>query len=142
MASSNPRRVITPTERFKTFAADVAVGKYNGKLIDCIEACRAAGNGRRVHWRVNFAGVDITSLSMRPLEIRWVEQHTGTTWRFIRPDMSGSMAVAILTAHLHLTCGLSVDDAEARINNAGTADELISSISEFEVDEAAPLAQP
>ena len=123
---------------------EILIGRYDGHLSKLISACKVRGvtpDGPALHWKVEAAGVTVTSENVSLLELEQVQTLTGTGWA-ISPEDGPRQASALLTAALCCREGLSLKDARLRMKDV-SADEVLRSVSFYEqADPPLVLSEP
>lgn len=130
---------MTPDERAEAkkradkLEQEILLGRYDGHLPDLIAACKVRGtlpDGPALHWKVEAAGVTVTSENVSLLELEQVQISTGAGWA-ISPEDGPRACAALLLAALCVREGLDYKQARERLKEAG-ADAVLRSVSFYE----------
>lgn len=91
-----------PTVAPSKLTAEILAGRYDGSLVDLVDAVRErfAASDVRKFWRIRFDGDEWTEETVTLGEIAAVERMLGLTWHQIDPAAAGTHLQALIAAHL------------------------------------------
>lgn len=115
--------------------ASILAGEFDGHLADVLAAIvkRQQSGFSSMRWRLRLDGVEITEDDMTLAEAKTVEKITNLSWVTIEPTRSAVHMSAILVAAAHHRDGLSIEEAEERVD-AHSANEIMGALDQYEVN--------